>query len=150
AKVEAVGNGGTTTLATFSPSKAINLLDYQTTALDLGSASIPSGHYQQLRFVLDTSNADNTSVVINGTTYPLTIPSATTGGFGGSTSTDSGDGAGTSGIKVNVGLDAQAGQSYSYIIDFNAAESIVSAGASGKWLMKPVLVATAQASSSDS
>lgn len=150
AKVEAVGDGGVTTIATYSPSKQINLLDYQTNALDLGSASIPAGQYNQLRFVLDTSSANNTSVVISGTTYPLTIPSATTGGFGGSTSTDSGDGAGTSGIKVKVGLNAQAGQTYSYIIDFNAAESIVSAGSSGKWLMKPVLVATAQASSSGS
>ena len=149
AKVEAVGSGGgITTIATFSPSQQINLLNYQTAPLVLGTGSIPAGQYQQIRFVLDTSNANNTSVVVNGTTYPLTIPSATTGGgFGGATSTDAGDGAGTSGIKVNVSLNAQAGQTYGYVIDFNAAESIISAGASGKWMMKPVLVATAQATS---
>jgi hypothetical protein len=147
AKVEAVGTGGTQTIATFSPSKQINLLDYQATALDLGSSVLPAGHYQQLRFVLDTSNANNTSVVVNGTTYSLSIPSATNIGWGGATSTDGGDGVGTSGIKVNIGLDASGGYTYAYVIDFNAAESIVSPGTTGGWLMKPVLVATAQATS---
>ncbi len=144
-KVEAVGAGGMQTIATFTPSQQINLLSYQTTPLSLGSASIPAGQYQQLRFVLDTSQASNTTVVINGTTYSLTIPSATgPSGFGGTTSTDNSDGPGTAGIKVNVSFDAQAGGSYGFLIDFNAAESIVSAGASGQYLMKPVLVATAQ------
>ena len=146
AKVEAIGSdGGIQTLATFSPAQQVNLLDYVTSPLSLGTAAIPAGTYKQLRFVLDTSSANNTSVVVNGTTYPLSIPSATSAGFGGNSSTDSGDGQGTSGIKVNVNLTADAGQSYGFLIDFNAAESIVSAGASGQWLMKPVLVATAQA-----
>lgn len=150
AKVEAIGANGVQTIATFSPSQQVNLLNYQTSPLALGTASIPAGTYQQLRLVLDTSSANNTSVAVNnGTTtntYPLSIPSATGSvGFNGNTSTDSGDGAGTSGIKVQVNLNAQAGQSYGFVIDFNAAESIVSAGQSGQWLMKPVLVATAQA-----
>ncbi len=147
-KVEAVGgSGGIQTIASFSPSEPINLLNYQTTPLTLGSAAIPAGTYHQLRFVLDTSNPDNTSVVVNGTTYPLSIPSATGVGFGGNTSTDSGDGPGTAGIKVNTAFTAQAGSTYGFLIDFNAAESIVQAGSSGQWLMKPVLVATAQATS---
>lgn len=146
-KVEAVGASGVQTIATFSPAQQINLLSYttQSSPLQLGTASIPAGQYQQLRLVLDLSNASNTSVVINGTTYPLTIPSATgPSGFANATTTDSGDGPGTAGIKVNVGLTAQAGQSYGFVIDFNAAESIVSAGASGQYFMKPVLVAAAQ------
>lgn len=142
-KVEAVGAGGVQTIATFSPAKQINLLDYQSAPLQLGSAQIPSGQYQQLRFVLDTTATN--SVVVNGTSYALTIPSAGgPSGFNGNTSTDSGDGPGTAGIKVNVSLNAQAGQTYGFLIDFNAAESIVQAGGSGQWLMKPVLVATAQ------
>ncbi|HTJ26400.1 MAG TPA: DUF4382 domain-containing protein [Candidatus Limnocylindria bacterium] len=148
AKVEAVGANGVQTIATFSPAQPINLLSYtsQSSPLQLGTASIPAGQYQQLRLVLDDSSPNNTSVVIDGTTYPLTIPSATApAGFSNATSTDAGDGPGTAGIKVNVGLNAQAGQSYGFVIDFNAAESIVSSGASGKYLMKPVLVATAQA-----
>lgn len=144
-KVEAIGSGGTQTIATFSPSQQINLLNYQSSALQLGSNQIPAGQYQQIRLILDTSQANNTSVTVNGTTYPLSIPSAAgPGGFGHATSTDSGNGPGTSGVKVNVNLDAQAGQTYGFLIDFNAAESIVQTG-SGNWMMKPVLVATAQA-----
>lgn len=144
-KVEAIGSGGVQTIATFNPSQQVNLLNYQTSPLQLGTSQIPPGQYQQLRFVLDTSSANNTSVDVNGTTYPLSIPSATRVGFGGNTSTDSGDGPGTAGIKVNVDLNARAGQTYGFVIDFNAAESIVAAGDSGQWLMKPVLIATAQA-----
>lgn len=151
AKVEAVGSdGGVQTLATYSPSMHVDLMQHldASTALSLGSATIPAGTYQQLRFVLDTSSAANTNLVVNGTTYNLSIPSATGVGFGGGSSTDSGDGPGTAGIKVNLkNFTAQAGQTYAFAIDFNAAESIVSAGSSGQWLMKPVLVATAQATS---
>jgi hypothetical protein len=145
-KVELVGTGGVQTVATFSPSQEINLLNYETAPLQLGTGQVSAGTYQQLRLVLDTSQADNTSVVINGVTYPLSIPSATGIGFGGNTSTDNGDGVGTSGVKVNIGLTAQAGQTYGFIIDFNAAESIVQTGG-GSYLMKPVLVATAQTAS---
>lgn len=144
-KVEAIGSGGTQTIATFSPSQQINLLNYQTSPLQLGTTQIPAGQYQQIRLILDTSQANNTSVTVNGTTYPLSIPSAAgPGGFGHATSTDNGNGPGTSGVKVNVNLDAQAGQTYGFLIDFNAAESIVQTG-NGNWMMKPVLVATAQA-----
>jgi len=143
-KVELLGSGAPLVLATFSPSKQINLLDYQAAPLALSSGSIAPGTYQQLRLVLDTSAATNTNVVVNGTTSPLAIPSATGAvGFGNATSIDAGDGAGTSGIKVNVNLTAAAGAVYGYVIDFNAAESIVQTGA-GAFMMKPVLVATAQ------
>jgi Domain of unknown function (DUF4382)/Carboxypeptidase regulatory-like domain len=143
-KVELLGSGAPLVLATFSPSKQINLLDYQAAPLALSSGSIAPGTYQQLRLVLDTSAATNTNVVVNGTTSPLAIPSATGAvGFGSATSIDAGDGAGTSGIKVNVNLTAAAGAVYGYVIDFNAAESIVQTGA-GAFMMKPVLVATAQ------
>src|SRR6266851_7656767 len=76
-KVELLGSGAPLVLATFSPSKQINLLDYQTAPLALSSGSIAPGTYQQLRLVLDTSAATNTNVVVNGTTSPLSIPSAT-------------------------------------------------------------------------
>ncbi|GAC1389045.1 MAG: hypothetical protein NVSMB31_04370 [Vulcanimicrobiaceae bacterium] len=144
ARVDLIGGGAPQTLVTYSPSKQINLLDYQTSGLQLGTAPVPAGQYQQLRLVLDTSSANSTSVVVNGTTYPITIPSASGGGgFGNNTSTDGGTGPGTSGIKVNIGLNAVAGAVYTYLIDFNAAESIIQTG-SGNYLMKPVLVATAQ------
>lgn len=151
AKVEALGaGGGVQTIATYSPSMDVDLMQHLTanTALAFPGAAIPAGTYQQIRFVLDTSSASNTYMVLNGSPVDLSIPSATGAGFGNNSSTDSGDGAGTSGIKVNLkNFTAAAGQTYGFIVDFNAAESIVSAGSSGQWLMKPVLVATAQATS---
>ena len=144
ARVDLIGSGSTQTIATFSPSKQVNLLDYQASALQLGSASVPAGQYQQLRLVLDTSAATSTTVVVNGTTFPISIPSATgAGGFGNNTSQDSAPTSGTAGIKVNINLTAVAGAVYAYLIDFNAAESIIQTG-NGAYLMKPVLVATAQ------
>ena len=144
ARVDLIGDSGTQTIATFSPSKSINLLSYQTSALALGTSPVPAGHYQQLRLVLDTSTANSTTVVVNGVTYPITIPSASgPGGFGNASSQDASPAAGTSGIKVNIDLTAAANAVYAYVIDFNAAESIVQTG-NGMYLMKPVLVATAQ------
>lgn len=144
-KVELIGSGGHQTLATFSPDNVIDLLDYQTTPLNVASSPIPEGVYQQIRLVLDTSS-NATNIVVDGITQPLFIPSATGPiGFGGNTSTDSGDGPGTSGIKVNAHFKAQGGVTYGFLIDFNAAESIVLAN--GQYIMKPVLVATAVATS---
>lgn len=151
AKVEAVGaGGGVQTIATYSPSTDVDLMQHLTasTALSFPGATIPAGTYSQIRFVLDTSSASNTYMVLNGSAVDLSIPSATSAGFGNNSSTDSGDGAGTSGVKVNLkNFTAAAGQTYGFVVDFNAAESIVSAGSSGQWLMKPVLVATSQATS---
>src|SRR5438876_4075782 len=73
-KVQLIGTGGMQTIATFTPSQTINLLNFQTASFSLGSAALPPGHYQQVRFLLDTSQASNTSVTVNGTTFPLSIP----------------------------------------------------------------------------
>ena len=144
--VQLIGTGGPQTIVSFSPSESVNLLNYETTPLSLGSAALPAGHYQQVRLVLDTSQSSNTTVVINGTTYPLTIPSATGPyGFGNNDALDNTTGPGTSGIKVNINLTAQGGYTYAFVLDFNAAESIIDSG--GRWQMKPVLVAAPQATS---
>ncbi len=149
-KVEAVGNGSAATvLQTYSSPNVVNILNYTSTSNALNfSGTIPAGQYQQLRLVLDTATT-TISYTQNGTTYtdvPLTVPSATQGGFGNATSTDSGDGAGTAGVKVNVSLDALAGNTYGFVLDFNAGQSIVETGG-GNFIMKPVIVATAIAQS---
>lgn len=149
AKVELIGNGGTQTIATFTPSQQINIMNFQTApGIQLGTLAIPAGMYQQARILLDTSQPSNNTVTVNGTTFNLKIPSATgpTSNFNGGSSMDNGDGPGSSGIKINLGLNAVGGQTYSILLDFNAAESIVQAGNSGQWIMKPVIVATAYAS----
>ena len=147
-KVEVVGGGNQpTVIQSYSTPNVVNILNYtsQSSALNF-SGSIPAGNYSQIRLLLDTATT-TISYTQNGSTFtdvPLSIPSATQGGFGNSTSTDSGDAAGTAGVKVNVSLNAQAGSTYAFVLDFNAGQSIIETGG-GNFMMKPVIVATAQA-----
>lgn len=150
-KVEAVGTGGPVVIKDYGSSpNVVNVLAYTSASapLQFPSATIAAGSYQQIRFVLDsaTTTIAYTDAAGVSHTAPLTVPSGTVGGYGNASSTDAGDGAGTSGFKVNVGLDAAAGQTYSYILDFNAAQSIVMNG-NGNFILKPVVVATAVANS---
>lgn len=146
-KVEVVGSGQPVIVATYPTPNVVNILAYtsQAAPLTFPAATIPAGTYAQIRFVLDSATTTLAYTDSSGVshTVPLTIPSATRGGFGNATSTDSGDGQGTSGVKVNVALDAAAGGTYGFILDFNAAQSVVAAGPN--FLLKPVIVATAVA-----
>ncbi len=146
-EIQLVGTNGKQTIQSFSPSLAIDLLKYQKPpGIQLGTAAIPAGNYQQARMILDTSQPDNNSVTLSdGSVHPLKIPSATgpDGAKFGDTDIDGGNGPGTSGLKVNIGLNAVGGQTYSILLDFNAAESIHEAGKSGKWIMRPVIVGSA-------
>jgi hypothetical protein len=147
-KVEVVGNGNQPTVVqSFSSPDVVNILNYTSQSSQLTfTGSIPAGSYQQIRLVLDTATT-TISYTQNGQQYtnvPLFVPSATSQQFGnGTTSTDNGDGQGTAGVKINVGLQAQSGGSYGFVLDFNAGQSIVQTG-SGSFTMKPVIVATAQ------
>ena len=44
-----------------------------------------------------------------------------------------------SGLKINTNIDVIGSQTADFVIDFDACKSIVSAGKSGKYLLKPVL-----------
>jgi len=79
---------------------------------------LPAGEVSQIRLIL----GDNNSVVIAGVSYPLTTPSAQ-----------------ESGLKLNIHATLVAGIVYRLWIDFDAGRSIVSAGNSGKFLLKPVI-----------
>jgi hypothetical protein len=95
-----------------------NLLDFvngkDTVIVD---QQIPSGTLSQIRLILGNNNT-----IISGTmSHDLTTPSAQ-----------------QSGLKLNVHADFLRGVAYEYIIDFDAARSIVTTG-SGKYMLKPVL-----------
>lgn len=148
-KVEVVGGGAApTAFVTNTTPQVVNILNFTSVSAPLSFVGpIPAGTYSQVRFVLDTATTTISYTDSNGAAHQnvaLTIPSATTNGNGNSTSTDSGDGQGTAGVKVNVALTAVAGTTYGFVIDFNALHSIVVTG-NGQFMMKPVLVATAQA-----
>ncbi|GAC1414068.1 MAG: DUF4382 domain-containing protein [Candidatus Velthaea sp.] len=145
-KIEVVGNGSAPTVVqSFATPQIINILSYASAAnaFPVGG-SIPAGSYSQIRLLLDTAGTTISYTDSSGThtNVPLSIPSATSPAFGSAT-TDTGDGPGTAGVKVNVALNAISGGTYAFIIDFNALNSIVVAN--GSFIMKPVLVATAVA-----
>lgn len=97
-----------------------NLLDL-TNGKDtmLADAQIPAGKISQIRLLL----GDNNYIITNsGEKINLTTPSAQ-----------------QSGLKVEVNEDVTGGQLYRLILDFDAGKSIVKAGNSGKYILKPVI-----------
>jgi hypothetical protein len=78
---------------------------------------IPEGRLSQIRLILGSNN----TIVVNGQTIDLTTPSAQ-----------------QSGLKLNVQADFLQGIAYEYIIDFDAARSIVETG-NGNPILKPVI-----------
>jgi len=152
-KVEVVGNGAApTAFVTNATPQVVNILNFTSATAPLSFAgTIPVGTYSQLRFVLDTATTTISYTDANAVAHnnvPLTVPSATTNGFGNNSSTDAGDGQGTAGVKVNVALTVVAGTTYGFVVDWNALHSIiVTGGPAPQFMMKPVLIATAQATS---
>jgi len=84
----------------------------------LANTEVPAGFLGQIRLIL---GADN-SVVINGESQPLSTPSAQ-----------------QSGLKLKVNQELEAGKEYEYLLDFDVDKSIVTAGNSGGFILKPVI-----------
>ena len=82
----------------------------------LAVGTIPSNAVQEIRFVLGTAN----TIVVNGISYPLTIPSGAESGLK---------------LKINKQLN---GSIDSILIDFDAALSVHQTGA-GDYQLRPVL-----------
>lgn len=95
-----------------------NLLDFSN-GMDtlLGTCELPAGILSQVRLVL----GDDNSVVVNNEIYPLKVPSGS-----------------TSGIKLNVHQELSGGYTYTFWLDFDAAQSIHVTG-NGKYMLKPVI-----------
>jgi hypothetical protein len=88
----------------------------------LGTAELPAGRISQVRLVLGNEN----TVKVDGILEGLVTPSAE-----------------QSGLKVNVNADLDAGLTYTLLLDFDAARSIVATG-SGNYILKPVIRAFAE------
>jgi hypothetical protein len=117
-----------------NPSRTINLLNLNdptqpSFALDnLGETSLPSGHYTQVRLVLEDNNGNQSDanwVVLTAdptkTPVPLETPSAI-----------------RSGIKLINQFDVPSGQRVDLLLDFDACKSIVQRG-NGTYALKPVI-----------
>lgn len=103
-----------------------NLLDFRNGAdTVLGGVDLPAGTVSQIRLVLGD---DSYLVLDDGTEVPLTTPSSQ-----------------QSGLKLNVHAELTAGIPYALVLDFDAARSVVEAGGSGQYLLKPVIRTFAKA-----
>ena len=89
---------------------------------------LPSGMLGQVRLVL----SDNNTLKIEGEDelISLSTPSAQ-----------------QSGLKLNLDTNLEAGFSYTFILDWNVQESIVKAGNSGNYILKPVIRVNAEVNS---
>jgi hypothetical protein len=103
-----------------------NLLEL-TNGLDtlLGVTELPAGKISQIRLILGTDN----TVMVNGELFPLSTPSAQ-----------------QSGLKLNVNAQLKAGITYTILLDFDAALSVVEKG-DGTYSLKPVIRAISEATS---
>lgn len=117
-----------------SPARRLDLLTLQNGALaELGQTPLPAGTYTQLRLVLaeNDENRGGTTPLANSVVptafeprreVPLTTPSAQ-----------------QSGLKVNVNISIEPDRLADFVIDFKVCDSVVQAGRSGRYLLKPVL-----------
>ncbi len=89
---------------------------------------LPVGILKQVRLVL----SDNNTLKIEGQDelIPLDTPSTQ-----------------QSGLKLNLDEELKTGFVYSFILDWNVQKSIVKAGNSGKYILKPVIKVNAEVSS---
>lgn len=94
----------------------------------LSDVIIPSGMLKEVRLVL----GDNNTLVIEGKSDPvhLDTPSAQ-----------------QSGLKIKLNTPLESGYSYTFILDWDVDKSIVKAGNSGKYLLKPVIRVNAEVNS---
>lgn len=91
----------------------------------LGGVDLPAGDLSQIRLVL----GDNNKLVLeNGEEVELKTPSAQ-----------------QSGLKLDIDANLTAGIPYELVLDFDAARSVVKAGNSGQYILKPVIRTFAKA-----
>ncbi len=126
--------GGWETVA--SPGKTYNLLELVNGVREtLGLADLSAGHYTQMRLIIGGEPDDGINILSESHPYAnyvvleetsaiheLTVPSGP-----------------QTGLKIVNGFYISAGETTELILDFNASKSVVEAGSSGKWLLKPVV-----------
>lgn len=115
---------------TLAAPKRIDLLTLTNGVLEeLGSTSLPAGQYSQLRLVLAENSASdplaNAVQPVGGALVPLRTPSAQ-----------------QSGLKLKVNFEVEADRTIDLVLDFDACKSVVRAGNSGNYNLKPIVSVT--------
>jgi hypothetical protein len=112
-----------------NPSRRVDLLTLQNGVVEsLGELPLTAGHYSQMRLVLAENN--NAAPLANSV-----VPTGE-----GETALDTPSGQ-QSGLKINIDTVVNDGQVLDMILDFDACKSVVKAGNSGKYKLKPVIQA---------
>lgn len=118
------------------PDKTYNLLELVDGVLEhLGTTDLPSGSYTMMRLIIGRTPDDDPNVDGNAheyanyllfegdlTQHKLDVPSGV-----------------ETGIKLVHGFEIIEGLTLELILDFDARESVVTAGKSGKYLLKPTI-----------
>ncbi|MDZ7772993.1 MAG: DUF4382 domain-containing protein [Balneolaceae bacterium] len=86
----------------------------------LASADLEPGRYTELRLLLGSDN----TVMVNSSLRDLKVPSGQQSGY-----------------KVRFDTQLDEGENLELVVDFDAGQSVVKAGNSGMYLLKPVLKA---------
>lgn len=115
-KVEANVNGTWTTIT--SVPQTFNLLDLVKNEKILGSATLPAGHYTQVRFFPSSATVTDATG-----THNVNIPSGV-----------------QTGVKVNVDYDIGSNQVTTILLDFNVCKSLHQLG-NGTYQLQPVIPA---------
>jgi Domain of unknown function (DUF4382) len=111
-----VSEGGWQILS--STAKTYDLLELQNGVFTtIGEGTLPAGTYTQIRLKLGAGS----TIVVDGTTYPLKVPSGM-----------------QSGLKLNGMFVVPAGGNTDVGLDFDASRSIHETG-SGQWMLNPVV-----------
>jgi Domain of unknown function (DUF4382) len=130
-RIELKGEGGWTTVKEFSTPLSIDILDYQNgDSFFVTEETLNAGSYTEARLILNApevgsspkANPDCFIRFTDGTEKELFVPSG-----------------GQSGYKVKGSFTVPPDGTVAVTLDFDARKSIVSAGSSGKYLLKPTV-----------
>jgi len=118
-----------------NPGKTYNLLDLVNGVVEqLGEVILDSGHYTQMRLIIGEDHDQSLNIFDQPHPYAnyiidqddlaqeLKVPSGT-----------------QTGLKIVNGFDINDNQTTELILDFDALRSVVKAGSSGKYLLKPTV-----------
>ncbi|MCD6187894.1 MAG: DUF4382 domain-containing protein, partial [Desulfuromusa sp.] len=136
ARVEVHHDGSDTWETVANPDKTYNLLELVNGVREtLGITPLAAGHYTQMRLIIGETAEENglnmfdslhpfANYIIDqdDTSHKLKVPSGT-----------------NTGLKIVNGFDINENETTELILDFDAMRSVVKAGSSGKYLLKPTV-----------
>jgi len=100
-------------ITVMNETQTVDLLQFVNDSKELGQKTLDAGTYTQIRLTIDSG-----TITVDGTDYPLTVPSGV--------------------LKLNRGFVLVPNETRMLTLDFNAEKSVIRTG-SDKYLLKPVI-----------